>query len=288
MVEQREVADPDAHVGQVDHALAQPRRRERGQLDAVSRRRLVGDQRRRGIEPELGLARPGGRTAPQPGEFLAEQVAPALVERSRLPGPFGPGQHVCGVAAVVAVHLTVGDLPGPVADLIEEPPVVRDHDERCLVLACQVAGQPPDRLDVQVVRRLVEQQEVVRAAQQRRERDPAAFAAGQALCRRVEVDAYEQRGQAARAPWRRLPIRARAVHRTRGRAPARSAVRPGAGSRSWRRGPWSTGRRSGPRRPRARRAGSSCPTRCGRPPRSGRRRPRPVIRGRAARAPRRP
>jgi hypothetical protein len=58
--------------------------------------------------------------------------------------------------AVVGVHLAVGDLPGLLGDLVEEPAVVGDHDERPPVLA-QVPGQPADRPDVEMVGRLVEQ-----------------------------------------------------------------------------------------------------------------------------------
>ena len=53
-----------------------------------------------------------------------------------------------------------------------------DRDDRALVLG-EVALEPVDRLGVEVVRRLVEQQQVGRAQQQATERDAAALAAGE-------------------------------------------------------------------------------------------------------------
>ena len=73
------------------------------------------------------------------------------------------------------MHLAPVDLPGPLADGIKEPAVVRHHDE-CLARPAQVAGQPADRLDVQVVGRLVKQQQVMRPAQHRGQADTAALA----------------------------------------------------------------------------------------------------------------
>jgi len=52
---------------------------------------------------------------------------------------------------------------------------VRHDDERRAPIA-EMTGQPADRLDIQVVGRLVEQQEVVRAGQQGGQPDAAAFA----------------------------------------------------------------------------------------------------------------
>ena len=44
--------------------------------------------------------------------------------------PLRLGQHVRRVAAVVGVDDAVVHLPGALADRVEEPPVVRDHDQR--------------------------------------------------------------------------------------------------------------------------------------------------------------
>ena len=64
----------DRDVDRVEHPVAQPRGREAQQLGAVARLRLVGDQRVRGLDPELRLRRARRRAAAQPGELLAQQL----------------------------------------------------------------------------------------------------------------------------------------------------------------------------------------------------------------------
>ena len=166
MLKQRTAPGGDGDVGDLQH----------GQFHPVARRRLAVDQRGGRLDPELRLARPGRRPAAKPGELLAQQAAPPPAGRIGQPGPLSPGQHVRGVAAFIRIHLPVRDLPGLLADGIEEPAVMRHDDER-LALTAQIAGQPADRVDVQVVGRLVEQQQIVGLAQHRGEPDAAALAA---------------------------------------------------------------------------------------------------------------
>ncbi len=61
------------------------------------------------------------------------------------------------VAAVVHDHGLVVDVGGVRADAIQKMAVVRDHDQHAFVFA-QIILQPVDGIEVQVVRRLVEQQ----------------------------------------------------------------------------------------------------------------------------------
>ncbi len=63
-------------------------------------------------------------------------------------------------------------------DVVEEVAVVRDRDDRAGVLL-EEALEPRHRLGVEVVGRLVEQQQVGAREQQAAERDPALLAAGQ-------------------------------------------------------------------------------------------------------------
>ena len=76
----------------------------------------------------------------------------------------------------------VGDAPAaieledPAGDVVEEVPVVRHGDDGALVLG-EEPLEPEHRLRVQMVRRLVEEQEVGRAQEQAAERDAAALAA---------------------------------------------------------------------------------------------------------------
>jgi hypothetical protein len=70
-------------------------------------------------------------------------------------------------------------LPGPLADRVEEPPVVRDDDQRRSAPG-EVVGQPRDRLHVEVVGRLVEDDQVVLAQQERGERAATTLTTGKA------------------------------------------------------------------------------------------------------------
>jgi hypothetical protein len=82
---------------------------------------------------------------------------------------------------------------------------VGDHHERPDVLG-QVAGQPVDGVQVEMVGRLVEQQQVVGAAQQRGQRHPAALAPGHPLRRGLQVDPGQQRGEHRAAAHIRRPL----------------------------------------------------------------------------------
>src|SRR5215510_13741941 len=95
----------------------------------------------------------------------------------------------------------VRELPGPLAYRVEEPAVVGDHHQR-RPLAGQEAREPVDRLHIEMVGRLVEQQQIVVAQQQGGQRDPPGFATRQSLCRSGEIDAGQQRGD--RGPGARV------------------------------------------------------------------------------------
>jgi len=182
--------DPGAglgrHVLDVVDVLAEPGRCQRPQGHAVPRRRLVGDQRRRGVEPEARLGRAGRRATTQPGQLLAQQVGPPGLGRIGHPDPLGPGEYIGRVAPLVRMHLAAGHLPGRRTDRVEEPPVVGDHDQAAPPPG-QVTGQPRHALDVEVVGRLVEHQQIGFGDQQRRQRHPAALATGEPLDRCVQA-----------------------------------------------------------------------------------------------------
>ena len=76
------------------------------------------------------------------------------------------------------IALAAVELEDPAGDVVEEVPVVGHGDDRAGVLG-EVALEPRDRLGVEVVRRLVEEEQVGRAEQQAAERDAAALAAGE-------------------------------------------------------------------------------------------------------------
>ena len=197
MFEKPTVTDLDGDVLDVVHGLAEPRGREPHQLDAVARRRLVGDERVGGVDAELRLGRTRLRPAPQPGELLAEEVLPLLLGGGGDPGPLRLGEDVRGVAAFVPVNPPVGHLPRTVGDLVEEPAVVGDDDQRT---ALEMPGEPGDRLEVEMVGRLVEDQQVGLGHEQPGERDPPPLTTGHAVHGGVEGHVGKQPGQDVAGP----------------------------------------------------------------------------------------
>ena len=139
---------------------------------------------------------------------------------------------VAVVAGVVGdrAQAEVGD---PRDDRVEEEPVVRDEDDRVRVLG-QVAFEPVARVEIEVVGRLVEQQQAGLLQQQLRQRDAHLPAAGERLGRPLrvrlrEAEAAQHRrdlqvdGVAVAVPELVAAARrsARASPRARPRAPTR-------------------------------------------------------------------
>ncbi len=266
-------------VEQVDDVLAEPGDGERLQRHLVPDLRHVGDQRVGRVDAELGLRGAGGRAAAQPGELLAREVLPLRLGRGGHPVPLDALQDVGGVAALERLDDPVVHLPGGGAHLVEEPAVVGDDEQPAGVgrpAALEVLGQPGDRLDVQVVGGLVEQQHIPLAGEQRGERDAAALAAAEHGHRRVPGDVAEQAADHVAHPGIARPdvLRRVADDRALDRErvvervglvehadpyPAADGDPPGVGLAAARRASragWSCRRRSGrPRRPGRRRSG---------------------------------
>ena len=83
------------------------------------------------------------------------------------------------------------DLEDPLRHVVQEVPIVGDGEHRTRV-RLEVAFQPLHRLRVQVVGRLVEQQQVGLLQQQLAQRDAAALAAGKDVDHRVRRRATER------------------------------------------------------------------------------------------------
>ena len=207
-------ADRYRDVLKFHHGLAQPGGRQPGQFDAVAWRRLRRDQRGGCLYPELRLGAPGLGPALQPGELLAGQVPAATFGGLGAALPLGLREHISRVPALGGTHLAPVDLPGPLAHRVQQPAVVADHDDRAAPIA-QMPAEPVDRLDVQVVGGLVEQQHVGLGDEQRGERHAAPFAAGQPRRRSPEADPRQQLGHDRPHSGIRFP---RGGHRT-ARAP---------------------------------------------------------------------
>src|SRR5262249_54922604 len=81
-----------------------------------------------------------------------------------------------GVVALPRNALPAVELEDPAGDVVEEVAVVRDRDDRALVLL-QMPLEPRDRFGVEVVRRLVEEEQIGLPQEHLAERDAAALAA---------------------------------------------------------------------------------------------------------------
>ena len=124
----------------------------------------------------LGLeVRAGGPRRSQASSLRTSWLASVFARRP-LAVALGTGEHVGRVAALVLVDRSGGDLPGLGADGVEEPAVVGDDEHRAVARG-EVAREPGDRLDVEVVGRLVEQQQVRMVEQHAGQRDTAPLAA---------------------------------------------------------------------------------------------------------------
>ena len=126
--------------------------------------------------PALRLARP--RARPDPLELVLEPLAPLDVLLALDLEPGRLGLQVGRVVALVGVGVAAVELEDPLRHVVQEVPVVGDRHHGARVLL-QVLLQPLHALRVQVVGRLVEQQQVRLGQQQRAQRDPAPLAAGQ-------------------------------------------------------------------------------------------------------------
>ena len=88
------------------------------------------------------------------------------------------GLQVGRVVALVGVEVTAVNLGDPAGDVVEEVAVVSDGDDRARI-GREVLLQPEDGLGVQVVGRLVEEQQVGRLDEELAQRDAAALATRQ-------------------------------------------------------------------------------------------------------------
>ena len=253
-----------------------------GLLDAVALEPLDPPRRRAGLRHQRMRAAPV-RLLPTDTGLLAAvavQLAEAcslvapLRERALVlgPSPF-PGRLVLGPAARVLVH-AVGaglELQDPIHGAIEELAVVRDDDEAA-VEPQQEALEQLEAVEVEVVRRLVQQVDVEAREQDRGQCGATLLAAGKLADAPVEP-ASSPRGaeRQPRAPRTRRspPPRCAAPGTRAGSRPAERPAPAGDSRRASRADSWSPSRGRAPPGPRARAGASSCRGRSGRRRRSG-------------------
>ena len=135
----------------------------------------------------------------------------------------GLGHDHVVVAAGIGDDRLVVDVGDVRADLIQEVPIVGDDDERALV-ANQELLQPVDRLEVEVVRRLVEQQRFGPPEERLGERGPAS--SGRPAVRPSPARAAHRECRAPGAAWRRRSRPSSRPPRRRCPRARRAACRP--------------------------------------------------------------
>ena len=179
VLDEQPVAEALGDVIRLDDEVAEPRPGGDVDLDALDLEvRVVGEHLLVGRHARLRLRLPRARAHAHPLELAGER-APArrlglLLDREARLLLLEPR----GVVALERQPLAAVELEDPAGDVVEEVAIVGDRHHGALVVL-EEALQPGDRLGVEVVRRLVEEQQVGGGEEQPAERDPAALAAGE-------------------------------------------------------------------------------------------------------------
>src|SRR5262249_54903672 len=126
----------------------------------------------------LALRLSGPRRHAYPLELTLQGAAPRFVDLLLLREALLLLLEPARVVALPRNAGTAVEFEDPARDVVEEVAIVRHGDDGAVVVL-QVPLQPRDRLGVEMVRGLVEQQQVRLAEQQPTERDPTPFAAAQ-------------------------------------------------------------------------------------------------------------
>ncbi len=166
----------------LDHQVAQPgpgRDVDLVLLDALGRVAVLGQQLLVVGEARLALGLTGARAHPHPFQLALERPPAGgfllLLERQALLLLVEPGR----VVALPRDAAAAVQLEDPAGHVVEEVAVVGDRHDRPGILG-EEALQPGHRLGIEVVGRLVEQQQVGPLQQQPAERHPPALASRQA------------------------------------------------------------------------------------------------------------
>ena len=138
--------------------------------------RVFGDQLLVAREARLGLRAFALRVRAHPFELRRDRALAALFAALFLGHTRLLLLEPARVVALVGDALAAVELEDPAGDVVEEVAVVRHGDDRALVLG-QVLLEPRHRLGVEVVRGLVQQQQVGSPQQQPAQRHAAALAA---------------------------------------------------------------------------------------------------------------
>src|SRR5256712_3579919 len=179
VVEEEPVAVRLAQSLRLHDQLAEPRSgRDRDLELALALVGIFGEKPLVGFDARLALGLPGAWGRAHPLELPRERSLPRrlLLLLDGEPPAFlvQPG----AVVALVGDAESAVELEDPAGDVVEEVAVVRDRDDASRVLG-EMTLEPGDGLGVEMVRGLVEEQEVRLGEEQPAERDPATLAAGE-------------------------------------------------------------------------------------------------------------
>ncbi len=147
-----------------------------GRLDLL--RGVLAQQFLVRVQPRLALRLPGARRHPNPFELALERALPFRLGLLLLLEPFLLLLEPRRVVPFPGNAAAAIELENPAGDVVEEIPIVRDGDDGARIVL-QEPLEPGDRLGVEMVGRLVEQQQIRRLQQQPAERHAAPLAARQ-------------------------------------------------------------------------------------------------------------
>ena len=139
---------------------------------------VLGEQRLVGVQTGLGLAAARRGVHPHPLQLLLDRALAVGLLTLLLGEADLLLLQPARIVALVGNAAATVELEDPPGDVVQEVAIVGDGDDRARVVT-QVLLQPGDRLGVEVVGGLVEQQEIGLAQQQPAQRDAAALTAGE-------------------------------------------------------------------------------------------------------------
>ncbi len=179
IVHQQQIAVGLAHAARLDDEVAETRTGRNVDLDLLDLlRRVLVEQLLVGVETRLALGLTRARRHADPFELALQRLLPLGLRLLFLRQPL---LLLIEPRRVVALPRDAGaaiELEDPLGGVVEEVAIVRHGDDGALVFL-EEALEPRHRLGVEVVGRLVEQQQIGRLEQQPAQRDAAALAARQ-------------------------------------------------------------------------------------------------------------
>src|SRR5487761_1863138 len=160
-----------------DHGFAESRPRRQHDLGGFGRLlAALRDQALVGGEPRLALSLARARALLHPFELALERALTRRFLPAFLLEPLLFLPEPAGIIALIGNPLAAVELENPASDLVEEIAVVRHRDDGAGIFG-QKALQPSHRFGVEMVGRLVEQEQIGLLQQQAAQRDAAPFAA---------------------------------------------------------------------------------------------------------------